>query len=225
MKEKGLQESWLDNSLKKLIYGSWWQQPPSVGASEWIDDAYVAFPKLVHDSLKQKVLYEVNANWFESPEFQVLSQSLLKSFKVDAELLHNIDVLITLPHASLLEGRVEYAESMQQLVKVLSIRGKRVGIKYHPREESSDPLELAGQSGVILLPAVLAFEVLLPGLGNAVTVGDVSTTLLSSKWLRPALRTIAVASGDYQKQFLDLYQSLGIEVVNDASVLVRKLQD
>ena len=84
---------------------------------------------------------------------------------------------------------------------------------------------LAGQSGVTLLPSVLAFEVLLPGLGNTVIIGDVSTTLLSSKWLRPTLRTIAVASGSYQKQFLDLFESLEIEVVNDVSALTRKLQD
>jgi hypothetical protein len=224
-KSKGFQESWLDNGLKKMIYGSWWQQPPTVGASEWIDDVYVAFPGLVHEALKQKVLHEVNANWFESPQFQDLSQSLLNSFDVDAELLRNIDVLITLPHASLLKDGAEYTETMQQLVKVLSLRGKRVGIKYHPREIEPDPLGLAGQSGVVLLPAVLAFEVLLPGLGNTVIVGDVSTTLLSSKWLRPALRTIAISRGSYQEQFLDLFQSLGIEVVNDASVLVRKLQD
>ena len=208
-----------------MIYGSWWRQPPTVGASEWIDDAYVAFPDLVHEALKLKVLHEINADWFESPQFQALTQSLLNSFDIDAEILRNIDVLITLPHASLLENGAEYAKAMQQLVKVLSLRGRRVGIKYHPRQTDPDPLGLVGQSGVTLLPAVLAFEVLLPGLGNAVIVGDVSTTLLSSKWLRPALRTIAVASGSYQEQFLDLFQALGIEVVNDASALVRKLQD
>lgn len=224
-KSKGLQESWFDNGLKKIIYGSWWQQPSTVGASDWVDDAYVAFPELVHKALKKKKLHEINVEWFQSPQFQTFSQSLLSALSVDAELLREIDILITLPHASLLKNKADYARTMQQLVKDLSASGKNVGVKYHPRETVADPLSLVGQGNVTLLPAVLAFEVLLPGLGDAVIVGDVSTTLLSSKWLRPTLKTIAVANGDYQQQFLDLFRILEINVVNDVSSLAGKLQD
>lgn len=224
-KTRGIRDAWVDNTAKKLFYGSWWQQPETVGSSEWIDDAYVAFPDLVIEKLQQKSLHTINAAWFESPAIQSLSGALLKLFAVNAETLDQLDVVITLPHASLVSDMSGYADSMKQLVKELSVRGKRVGIKYHPRQEGRDALGLTQITGVELLPAVLAFEVLLPGLGNPVIIGDVSTTLLSSRWLRPSLRVIAIAGAGQQQSFVELFRKLGIETVNDVSMLAGKLQD
>ena len=224
-KTKGLQDAWLDNGVKKLVYGRWWQQPLTVGASEWVDDAYVAFPDLVCEPLKQKSLRKINAAWFESQPIQSLSQALMTKFSLETGQLEKLDVVITLPHASLVTNESSYADTMRQVVEGLCQRGKQVGIKYHPRQQGEDALGLAVQSGVRLLPSVLAFEVLLPSLGNAVIVGDVSTTLLSSKWLRPSLRVIAIAGGNYQQQFLELFRQLEIEVIDDISSLNEKLQD
>lgn len=224
-KTKGVQDSWIDNNIKKLFYGSWWQQPKTVGSSEWIDDAYVAFPDMVCKPLEPKSLHKIDASWFESPPVQSLSGALLKAFAIDDQLLRQLDVVITLPHASLVSDESGYASTMKQVVDGLVNRGKRVGIKYHPRQSGDDPLGLAEKPGVVLLPAVLAFEVLLPGLGNTVIVGDVSTTLLSSRWLRPSLRVVAIASGSHQEQFVDLFERLDIEMINDVSQLAGKLQD
>jgi len=224
-KSRKIRDAWFDRNLKKLFYGSWWQQPASVGASEWIDDAYVAFPDLVHETLKQKFLHKINANQFESPPVKSLSKSLLKRFNIDNDVLAKFDIILTLPHASLIGDQSMYAGVMRRLVKNLCAKGKQIGIKYHPRQEGMDPLGLAGEQGVVLIPAPLAFEVLLPALGNAVIVGDVSTTLLSSKWLRPTLRTIAISRGSYGDQFLDLFHTLGIEVIDDVSQLAKMLQE
>jgi hypothetical protein len=224
-KSREIRDAWFDRNLKKLFYGSWWQQPASVGASEWVDDAYVAFPDLVHETLKQKFLHKINANQFESPSVKSLSKNLLNKFNIDNDVLEKFDIILTLPHASLIGDQSMYAGVMRRLVKNLCAKGKQIGIKYHPRQEGTDPLGLAGDQGVILIPAPLAFEVLLPGLGNAVIVGDVSTTLLSSKWLRPTLRTIAISRGSYGEQFLDLFRTLGIEVIDDVSQLAEMLQD
>jgi hypothetical protein len=224
-KTKVVRDAWLDNGLKKLVYGRWWQQPPTVGASGWIDDAYVAFPELVFEPLKQKSLHKINASWFESQPIQSLSQLLMAKFEVDKSQLEKLDVVITLPHGSLITDESTYADTMRQVVEGLSQRSKRIGIKYHPSQKRKDPLGLAVYSGVMLLPSVLAFEVLLPALGEAVIVGDVSTALLSSKWLRPALRVIAIASGSYQQQFLELFRQLEIELIDNVSALNEKLQD
>jgi len=224
-KTKGLRDAFIDKFMKKLFYGSWWVQPETVGSSSWIDDAYVAFPDLVCDSLKQKLLHKLNADWFESPQVRSLSNALLKAFNVDGDQLRQLDIVITLPHASLVDDASGYAGIMKRLVDGLVSQGKRVGVKYHPRQSGDDPLGLAGKSAVVLLPAVLAFEVLLPGLGDAVIIGDVSTTLLSSRWLRPSLRVIAVAGGDKQDPFIALFRQLDIEMVDDATQLTGKLQD
>ncbi|WP_455217824.1 capsular polysaccharide export protein, LipB/KpsS family, partial [Kaarinaea lacus] len=224
-KTKGIQDSWIDNITKKLFYGSWWQQPETVGSSAWIDDAYVAFPEWVYKPLEQKLLHSINAAWFESQEIQLLSKVLLQYFNVDDGLVRQLDVVITLPHASLVRDESGYASTMKQVVDDLTARGKKVGIKYHPRQVGEDPLQLATNPGVEQLPAVLAFEVLLSVLGNPVIVGDVSTTLLSSRWLRPSLRVIAITGGGQQEQFVDLFRKLNIEMVEDISQLAGKLQD
>ncbi len=224
-KSREVRDVWIDKALKKLFYGFWWQQPESVGASEWVDDAYVAFPDLVHETLKQKVLHEINAKQFEADSMKSFSRNLLEKFDIDSNELGSLDIVITLPHASLVGDNSRYSGVMRRLVKDLSRQGKRVGIKYHPRQTGSDPLGLARETGVVLLPAVLAFEVLLPGLGDAIIIGDVSTTLLSSKWLRPTLRVIAIANSSYQEQFLELFKTLNIDVVDDVSALAGMLQD
>jgi hypothetical protein len=224
-KTRGIQDAWIDNAAKKLFYGFWWQQPETVGSSAWVDDAYVAFPELVHKSLQQKSLHTINSGWFESPAIQSLSDALLKYFEVNTDRLRQLDVIITLPHASLVGDASGYADTMKQLVNELSNRGKKLGVKYHPRQAGDDPLGLIQVPGVELLPAVLAFETLLPGLGNPVIIGDVSTTLLSSRWLRPSLRVIAIAGGNQQQEFVELFTKLDIEMVSDVSMLAGKLQD
>jgi hypothetical protein len=38
----------LDNWLKKLSYGFWWKNPPTIGGSDWISDVHAAFPDHVY---------------------------------------------------------------------------------------------------------------------------------------------------------------------------------
>ena len=56
----------LDPFLKKLIYGAWWKNALTIGSSDWISKAYLAFPEHAHVLLKGKALRRINAELFLS---------------------------------------------------------------------------------------------------------------------------------------------------------------
>ena len=210
----------IDSALKKLTYGFWWRNPPTVGASSWISKAYVAFPKLVHPLLHDKQLHALASDYFMVAEFRRLAQIIVEYFKIDSEQLANLDVLLTLPHESVMARVPGYAEQMRNLVTTLSARGRKIGVKYHPRNHNPDALELGGYSGVWLIPDGAAYEAFLPLLGECLVVGDMSTTLLTTRWLRSDLRVVAVKNTEssYFEQFRALFNQLSIAVLSPDEV-------
>ena len=216
-KNKGLQDTIVDNAVKKVFYGRWWRQPPTVGASSWIDEAYVAFPEHVHNLIRSKKIHTLQADYFKSKEIKHLSAVLLKHFNLNIPDIESLDVIITLPHSSVIEETVDYANIMEELVAELNRADKKVGVKYHPRQTGSDELGFQRFPQVKLIPSRIAFEVLLPVLKQTIIIGDVSSTLLTTKWLRPDLKVLSANTNTNKDQagFLDLFNKLGIEVVND----------
>jgi hypothetical protein len=217
----------IDNTLKKLTYGFWWTNPPTVGASSWISEAYVAFPELVHPLLRGKRLHPLTSDYFMVDEFKQLARIIVEHFKVDPERLAQLDVLLTLPHESVMEKVPGYAERMRHLVTTLSARDKTIGVKYHPRNHDPDALRLGNYSGVWLIPDGAAYETFLPLLGSCLVVGDMSTTLLTTRWLRSDLRAVAVRNAEsiYFEQFQTLFQRLGIDVLSPDEVSLSALNE
>lgn len=210
----------IDNALKKLAYGLWWKNPPTVGGSSWISEAYVAFPDLVHPLLRSKRLHALSGDTFMAEEFRRLAQIIVEYFKIDAEKLAGLDVLLTLPHESVMAKVPGYAEQIQNLVAALSARGMSIGVKYHPRNHDPDSLQLGARAGVWLIPDGAAYETFLPLLGKCLIVGDMSSTLLTTRWLRPDLRVVAVKNtgSSYFEQFQTLFQGLEIPVLSPEDV-------
>jgi hypothetical protein len=87
-----------------------------------------------------------------------------------------------------------------------------VAVKYHPRNSCEDALGLK-QYGVDLLPSSVSYEAILPLLKSEVRViGDVSSTLLLTRWLRPEIETISYRNGTENSKFEQLFSDLGIQV-------------
>jgi capsular polysaccharide export protein len=220
-KDRGWRDNVIDNLLKKLIYGPWWRQPETVGGSTWISEAYVAFPELAHPLIRRKALHTLDAECFRSPAIQALSEKLLAQFALDRDDLQRLDILFTLPHDSLIKHQGNYNRMLTDTIEALHNKGLNVGVKYHPRHDPINDLNLKALDNMHVLPQQLGFEAILPLLGNAAIIGDVSTTLLSSKWLRPDLKTISlmlIPTGQ-SDEFLELFARLKIPVINSIDLL------
>lgn len=200
---------YLDNIIKKAIYGNWWQEPETIGASDKISHVYAAFPDLIDERLKTKQVHQLDSSGFMSDEITELCLLLLLQKGVRISDLKDIDGIITLPFESIYQNDKGYRDRVLKAIK--EIEGK-VAVKYHPRDKIEDSLGLLAE-GVILLPATVPFEAVLPVLRNGVKVfGDVSSTLLAARWLRPDLEVVSFRGKTINLQLEDLFVKIGIEI-------------
>ena len=201
-----------DNALKKIFYGRWWRHPPTVGASSWIDAIYASVPEQVCDLLKNKPCRHLDMSYWQADKLVTFSQRLLREH-IDQDMLATIDVLITLPHESILQSNDFDCDVIIAVLNgYLAVDNIRLAVKYHPRDVQRDSLNLESER-IQILPAGIPFEAMLPVLKANITVlGDFSTTLITSKLLRPQ-STVKVfpQKSDKLKHFSAIYQALGID--------------
>ncbi len=208
----------LDGWLKRLVYGSWWHTPPTIGASDWITDAWLFAPQQAVSALRRKRLYAIVPEWFRRPAMKRLGEAVLAGFQVDWAALAQCERLLLLTHPNNANKIPGYPGRIERLLR--RWQGDSVAAKYHPRAEG-DPFAVRAKGVKILLPPKLAFEFLLPLLPPGMTVvGDVSTTLLTARWLRPDLKVIAVLDGvsPLERQVLPVMQTIGIETVSQKEI-------
>ncbi|WP_083919042.1 polysialyltransferase family glycosyltransferase [Hydrogenovibrio halophilus] len=202
--------------LKKLVYGFWWQEPQTVGASDWIDQAWLFRPKAAVKPLQQKTTQALSEDLFLAPPVQTFCGALMEKHGVDQASMQTVQTLVLIPHPNNQKKIRGYAQQVQALVKRLVDAGEQVAVKYHPRQAGQDALGLMSDANVMVLPSNLAFEMLLPALPeNARIIGDVGTALLTAKWLRPDLTSYALLNEEdaFSRQFIPLMQTMGVKTV------------
>ena len=120
-----------------------------------------------------------------------------------------------LPHES-----VATDHTKRKLSYWLSNRGAKISFKHHPRTAISNS---AGDKEVWLIPdraeqvpAGIPMEVLLPLIQPTCQIaGDVSTALLTAKWLRPELTVTAFVTANTSIPWLKLLDLLNIQAETD----------
>lgn len=203
----------IDNWAKKIGYGMWWKNPPTIGGSDWISYVHTAFPELIHPLLKRKKVIPLSAERFTDRAMLSLSSTIMAAADFDEKSLLSLDMLFTLPHESLFDHDPSYKDLILDIIHQQTQQGKRVAVKYHPRNSGPDILNLK-ESGVQLIPAQISFEALLPLLPDQCEVwGDLSSTLLIARWLRPALQVNSVLSKHTDYEFIELCRKLDINIV------------
>ena len=208
----------LDGGLKRLVYGRWWQTPSTIGASDWITDAWLFAPQQVVPALRRKRLHPIPSDWFQRSEMRRLGEIVLAQFQVDGAELAQCKRLLLLTHPNNAGKIPGYPARIERLLQCW--QGDGVAAKYHPRAEG-DPFAVRAKGVKTLLPPKLAFEFLLPLLPLGMTVvGDVSTTLLTARWLRPDLKVIAMLDGvsPLEQRVLPVMQAMGVETVSQTEI-------
>lgn len=211
------QDRIVDNTLKKLVYGFWWQNPPTVGASNWITTVYAAYPQQVTKTLTRKICKKIDSQYFCSGATKELAQALLARYSLDPTAIKQIRLLITPPHESLVIKQPEIKTRILAFIKDCVIKNGQsqnptVAIKYHPRDLTDNWLQL-DTNAVTLLPKRINFESLLPLLhSNCQVVGDLSTTLLTSRWMRPDIAVVALKREGVEQSYQKLLQKLDVRL-------------
>lgn len=203
-------DSVVDNWLKKLSYGLWWKNPLTVGESAWISTIHVAFPNLIDQRLRKKIIQPLDNNAFTSDSMMQLSTDILAFYAFDSNKLSNLDALFTLPHESLFTSDSGYRDKVVEQIYNLKSKGLQVAAKYHPRNSNPDALNLLS-AGIELIPSGISFEAILPLLPTKThIIGDLSSTLLIARWLRPELDVTSIYTGDGNPDFNTLFSALNI---------------
>lgn len=211
-----LAHRYIDPACKKLFYGFWYQNALTTGTSGWIKTAYVAFPALVHPLLKRKQIVAIDPAPFKTPPFKALACAMLEGHDDYPDLLRGIKLVLTLPHEGSYIGRPEiYREISRHLLN--RFQPGEIAVKAHPRS-TNQALLLQMFPGATRLDHHLGMEVLLPLLNqDCIVAGDVSSTLLTTRWLRPDLPVVAFMVHDAPAEtLLRLFTALQIPMVAPA---------
>lgn len=206
----------LDNGIKKLAYGCWWKHPATVGASDWIQTIYVSYPDIIHPLLTTKHIKHLTLEYWQSISLINFCDLLVNTIGKPANLA-KFDLLITLPHESIINANNNYKEQIKKCITLYAKEGSKIGVKYHPRDNNQDLLQLDELEAVELISRELPFEALLPMIKpGAKIIGDFSTTLISTRLLRPDLIAEAIDHGEHDKntEFIELYKNIGITVIS-----------
>lgn len=215
---KRFSERVVDDWLKKLFYGLWWQTPSTIGGSGCVNEIIVAYPDWVTTQLKEKPASPLQTSWFDHPQMQEITQAWLKYFGINRAQLDRCQLVLTLPEASDMRQVSGYESEARELLTKLSSSGWEVAVKYHPKDMGYDLLSVLALPGVFEIPANMPFEVILPTLPERCFVlGDMSTTVLTSRLFRHDLNVMVMqlgeASGHFD-QFLGFYEKLGLTPKN-----------
>ena len=202
---------YIDPTLKKLIYGLWWKNPLTTGSSSWISKAYLAVPEEAHPLLKTKELIALDQEIFSSQAFLDVNAFLIQKYDtLNTINFSNVKAVLCLPNESFYLKNPQFLQQIKNTI-LKHFQPQNIAIKAHPKSKDMALLtQMFPES--IALPNTLGMELLLPKLSNDTSIiGDVSTALLTAKWLKPKVTVQAFeVNSDMSKQLKKLFHSLGI---------------
>ena len=210
-------DKYIDNLVKKLTYGLWWKHPSTIGASDWISQCYIAIPDLAHSELRKKQTINLSKLFRNNKTVESYARHCFQKLNISTAELCNIESVFTLPHQSIIEKSPNYASTINRLLQEYKKDGKKIGVKYHPRNIDVDILKINNDPTVKVLDHRIPFELYLPLLPEKINLlGDISSTLINSSWLKPNAKIISFIqeSTPDVKKFRSLFKDLKISVID-----------
>lgn len=200
-------DRYIDTFFKKLAYGLWYSHPYILGGGKWIKTAYLTFPKqtIYPDRIKR---VQLDRCIFELNNTQQILRSILNLLDTSPINKEDSATLLVLPHSSLIKNIYGSNQAFRAQITKLVKNSKNTYVKYHPRD-LDDPLHLSPIA--TLLPTMVPVEMYLLTLNITMVIGDISTAMLSAKWLKPNCQVQFIKSASkYSKTSETLFKKLGI---------------
>lgn len=209
---KSYSERFIDSIAKKIMYGFWYDTPVTVGASKWIDEAWVMYPNLVSQTLKHKHVVELGLEPNSLEAFKCISEKVITSERLEESFFEALDVFITLPNERVFSKVSGYRDKLISLIYQYVLKNKVVAVKYHPAAGSKDILDLA-KEGCVIVPSNISYEACIPFLNGKVVLGDLSTTLINSGYFKINAYFYSVDNGDYALRMKKVCEQIGVDRV------------
>lgn len=171
----------MGDRLRHLVYGVPTEQPDSVGASAAVREAWVMLPQMVHAGLASKKLHAMSPAWFRDPELRSVCREAVTRAGLEAATVQRIQLLLVLPHESLLRSDPELLQRISELAHAATRQGRCVAFKRHPKSSSRSIDFLPADS--VEIPRRLPVELLAPLLSGCTVVGGMTSALLSLRCL------------------------------------------
>ena len=191
-----IQHRYIDPLIKKIVYGYWWKNPVTIGSSDWISEIVVAYPSLVHSSLRSKPASSIERKHFQRTEFRelcslLLQQNYARQTAQSIPQYEKIGAMIVLTHESFYSDPKSHLHSLVECCRT-RFKDNEIAIKAHPRSSMSDAYQTTYPQ-LQHIPNQLGTEILVPMLPrDCVIIGDISSTLFTTRWLNPLLRLVAI---------------------------------
>jgi len=220
----------VNSLLKKIVYGCWWKEPKTVGASEWVKQAWLFSPENAVELIQNKTCHAISSEWFVAPNVSEFVSLVVEQFGLDSQIrkqLKSIDLFILIPHPNNILKMDGYVGRLEIFLKKTQQLGLKVAVKYHPRSKGPDFLRLKERYDTLLLPNDLAFEFVMPLLGlGAIILGSVSTVLMTAKWLRADVASLAVLDKNdpFAQQFRGIIEQLGVTIVSEFDAVFERIK-
>lgn len=216
-------KDWAGCLVKKLAYGFWWDEPMQIGTSKWVTQSWLFDPCKAILQLKKNPIEKLESEWFKSPIMKDFGSNLFEFMQANRFLkpLQEASLFILLPHPHNVEKMPGYEKRLRTLIETAQSKHLNVVAKYHPRCGNEDVFKLNDYKNVSVVPSQIAFEAMLILLGSSVKVlGDVGTSLLTAKWLRPELAVFANLNqtNQFEREFSQLLTNHGVKVISSQSL-------
>lgn len=205
---------YIDPLAKKLLYGWWWKNPITIGSSSWINEVRVAYPELVHESLKSKKVVPIDKEVFRDPRFTALCERLLRFRNVDDQGIRDIDVIVVLTHESFYPDADAHLDNLVRAVAQHD-SSLKIAVKPHPRSEKAE-LWRKLYPDILFLDSKVSMELFLPLVKEqCVIIGDISSALFTANWFGENRHVVAVTlaqavPGHIEDNLVQLFLKLDI---------------
>jgi len=204
----------LEPLVRKLVHGWWFKDAVTQGTSAWTTSVYVAFPHAIHPLLRRKRVVGIDVSPLRSGAFMSVVEAMTDDVAGLRRMLGGVRVVVSLPKESHYLGHPEPQQRLWAQLTTLA-DPDHIAVKPHPR---SLRLEVVAQRfpGARLIDKAVGWEYLLALLpDDCAVVGDVSSTMITTRWIRPDLPVVATRPRQgVSPQRQALYDAIGIPVVD-----------
>ena len=156
-----------------------------------------------------KKIFKIEGAEYTKGDLASIIKEYASCFGIDLYSRAGKSVLIALPHSSIINEMYGSKQNLISRIESVLTVYPEAFVKYHPREVE-DPLGL--KERVTLLSASVPAEFFLATMHFDLVIGDVSTVLMSAKWLQPECEVQYLPNNSkHTKALKSIFQDLGIK--------------
>jgi hypothetical protein len=217
-------KNFLKRFLAKIFYGRWWKEVRIGGGSPWVDKKMIRFPEFLRPEFRGKEIVTIKREDFMRLKDDTLFLNFIRKLSITEKELNQINILFVLPHSDFFIAGERYKELIKEILKLAQSHKLKVAVKYHPREPFKDFFGIRGKE-VIILPKALPLELFYLFSPDSLkfVIGDVSSGLLTAKWLLNNVKVVSIAPmlNYYDHSLFEVFKKQKIELLTNLNSLFK----